>query len=118
MAKVESTFETLDESIAHSARHDPWFRASKTIVGVGSLLEIAAMTLYRREFRPNDPIVGPLLGTFTVLYLAAWMHVFYTMVKIRLSKATRILCVIFGIAMVIFLMILLVIKPVLESIRN
>lgn len=99
----EPRFETLDESIAHSRRKDFWFNVSLRIVGFGTFLGVVAKLIFGREFKFNDPIIGPLLSPLAFLYLVAFMHVFYTMVKLRLSKPTKYLCLFFFVVAVAIL---------------
>jgi hypothetical protein len=85
-------FDTLDESIAHSKQHDRWFRVSMAIVAGGMVLGAIAKMIHGREFSKDDPWIGPILGPLAFLWIMAFMHVFFVMVRIRLSKFTRILC--------------------------
>ena len=90
--RAKPEFDTLDESIAHSKKYDPWFRCSVAIVSGGVTLGAIAKLIYGREFQSSDPWIGPALGTLSFIWLMAFFHMFYSMVKIRLSGFTRWLC--------------------------
>lgn len=117
-AKKPRDFETLDESIAHARVHNRWFKFSLAIVGLGIALGTLAKLIYGREFKAGDPVIGPLLGPLSFLWMMAFLHVFYVMVKIRLSTFTRILCCVFFVGIGLVLGKLLVVDWLINIAKN
>jgi hypothetical protein len=105
---------TLDERIAHAWVHNRWFKVSRTVVGAGILLGAFAKLIYGREFNANDRWIGPLLGPLSFVWMMAFLHLFYVMVKIRLSRFTQIVCYVFYIGIGLVLGAFLVIDWLLK----
>ena len=92
---LQPEFKTLDESIAYEKDSNVWFNISAGIVTVSGVIGALAKVILGREFTTEDPYIGVLLMPFSAIFLIAFMHMFYVMVKIRLSVFTRILCKLF-----------------------
>lgn len=90
--KINTEFKTLDESIVYSKLYNRWFKISSGIVVGGVLLGGVAKVIYGRELQVSDPWIGSLLGPLSYVWIMAFFHMFYVMVKVRFSTFTRWLC--------------------------
>ena len=88
----EPPFETIDESIAYARIYNRWFKLSLAIVFGGMTLGMISQLVYGREFKASDSVVGPFLSPLSFVWLMAFFHMFYVMVKIRLSRTTQMFC--------------------------
>ncbi|MFI4874364.1 MAG: hypothetical protein ACIALR_03470 [Blastopirellula sp. JB062] len=103
----------IDAPRAEAPLDDRFLKTSRAIVSAGMLLGFVATAILGREFKANDPIIGPLLGPLSFVWLVAFFHLFYSVVRPYLSRFVQILCYVFFAILVLVLGKILAVDPLL-----